>query len=162
MPTARTMMIAMTFVLLASCKPPKLPDEVNASNAVPPLTEPEAHSAFEATKAAWTSMDANRIKALYAKDIAGFDTAGPLVTDRETWDQNEDTYAAARIDKAKVLGKKIQMLGPDAFVVSFMARVSSTAEPRNDATLRCTDVYRRNAQGQVLIVNEHCSRLTGD
>ncbi len=124
------------------------------------VTEAEAGKVFDATVAAWQSMDAAKVKALYAPDVTGFDyTNGPLVPDRATWDKNQDAFVAAKLDKVNVVAKKIQLLGNDAFVVSSQSEGTSTALPANNTTFRCTDVYLRDASGTWPIVNENCSPM---
>lgn len=142
---------AVACVLLGACQKEDTP----AANVA--VDEVEAAKVFDATVAAWGSMDAAKIKALYAPDVAGFDYShAPLVTDRATWDKNQDGFAAAKLDTISVVEKKIQLLGPDAFVVSSTADGKSTAMPKNNAAFRCTDVYQRQPDGNWLIVNENC------
>jgi ketosteroid isomerase-like protein len=122
------------------------------------VTEAEAAKAFEATVQGWQSMDAARIKGLYAPDVAGFDYSYPgIVTDRAQWDKNQEAFASAKLDKVSVDEKKIQLLGPDAFVVTSLSTGTSTALPANRTIFRCTDVYRQEADGAWLIVNENCA-----
>lgn len=124
------------------------------------VTEAEASKAFDETVTAWQSMDAAKIKAVYAPDVTGFDyNDGPLVPDRAAWDKNQDAFAAAKLDKIDVVAKKIQLLGNDAFVVTSQSNGMSSATPTNNSTFRCTDVYRRDAAGAWLIVNENCSPM---
>lgn len=141
--------------LLGACQQAATPAPVATVAAV---TEEEAAKAFDATVAAWQSMDATRIKALYAPDVAGFDYSAPdLVSDRITWDKNQDAFAAAKLDSVKVTNKKIQLLDGDNFVVTSHSIGTSTATPASNFTFRCTDVYHRPGGGQFAIVNEHCS-----
>ena len=147
------------IALLTGCKQAAEAPAANATAAAA-VTQDEASKAFDATVAAWGSMDAARIKALYGPDIAGFDyTMGPLITDRATWDKNQDAFAGAKLDNVKVVSKKIQLLGPDAFVVTSQSSGTSTAMPKNNSVFRCTDVFQRDAAGSWPIVNEHCSPM---
>ena len=144
---------AAVCMMLGACQKAEAP----AATAV---TEADASTAFDATVAAWGSMDAAKVKALYAPDVAGFDySAAPLVTDRAIWDKNQDSFAAAKLDQISVTEKKIQLLGPDAFVVSSTSEGKSTAMPANNTKFRCTDIYRRQPDGTWLIVNENCGAL---
>lgn len=139
-------------VLLAACK-----SEAPATSSAPAVTEADAAKAFDATVAAWGSMDAAKVKGLYAPDVAGFDYAMPgLVSDRATWDKNQDGFAAAKLDKITVSEKKVQLLGNDAFVVTSASEGNSTAIPANKTQFRCTDIYQRQPDGKWLIVNENC------
>jgi ketosteroid isomerase-like protein len=125
-----------------------------------PVSEADAGKIADATVAGWTSMDAAKIKALYAPSIVGFDyTIGPLSTDRATWDKAQDLFAAAKIDSAVQTARKIQIVAPDVFVVSGTWDVKSSSTPANDGTVRCTDVYQKDASGHWPIVNEHCSAM---
>ena len=141
---------AAACLMLSACQKADAP-------AAAAVTEPDASAAFDATVAAWGSMDAAKVKALYASDVAGYDyTNAPLVTDRAIWDKDQDSFAAAKLDQITVTEKKIQLLGPDAFVVSSTSEGKSTAVPANNTTFRCTDIYQRQADGKWLIVNENC------
>ena len=104
-------MVTKTFVpmacllLLSGCNQPAT-SQPSAS-----VTEGEAGEVFAAALSAWQSMDAAKMKALYAPDFVGFDfTLAPLITDRSEWDKVEDAYAAAKIDALKVTEQKIQLL----------------------------------------------------
>lgn len=130
------------------------------TTAPPPVSEADAAKAADATVAAWTSMDAAKIKALYGPSVVGFDYAiGPLSTDRVTWDRAQDIFAAAKIDGAVQVSRKIQLLDSDVFVVSGVWDVTSSTMPASNGTVRCTDVYQKDANGHWPIVNEHCSAM---
>jgi hypothetical protein len=105
-------------------------------------------------------MDGARIKALYDKDIVGFDMNGLLVTNCDTWNANQDTYAVAKIDKAGVLSHKIQLPGPNSSSpVLYPASAAPPADERRHLALhRCLAAQR---EGRVFILNKHCSRLAG-
>ncbi len=157
--TRRTGAIGLVAMaaLLAGCQ-----SQPNATAkpaaAAPLISEADATKLADATEAAWLSMDAARIKALYAPGIVGFDIAAPpLATDRATWDKQQDAFAAAKLDKSVTKQRHIQVLDGDTFVVSGVWDLTSTATPANDARLRCTDVYEKAADGTWPIVNEHCS-----
>jgi ketosteroid isomerase-like protein len=140
--------------LLAGCQQAAAPADTTAAA----ITEAEASKVFDGTVAAWQSMDPAKVKAIYAPDVAGFDYSAPgLVSDRATWDKNQDAFAAAKLDSVKVSDKKIQILDGDNFIVTSLSQGTSTATPANNTTFRCTDVYHRQAGGEFAIVNEHCS-----
>ena len=153
-------MLTKTFVpfacllLLSGCNGEPAPQRS------PSVSYENAAEVFAAALSAWQSMDAAKMKALYAPDFVGFDfTLAPLITDRAEWDKVEDAYAAAKIDALNVTAQEIQLLGTDAFVASFVAEATSTAAPQNNGGFRCNDVFHRDASGAWLIVNEHCSVL---
>ena len=146
--------VAASCVLLAACEKAAAP----AAAEVAAVTEADASKAFDDTVAVWNSMDAAKIKALYAPDVAGFDAFyAPLVADRAAWDKNQDGFAAAKLDSIKVAAKKVQIVDGDTFIVSSVSDATSSTTPANNATFRCTDVYHRGADGQWTIVNENCS-----
>ena len=151
----KTLFATAAVALLGACSQPSEPAATATTAA---LTEADATKVTEATLAAWQSMDAAKIKAVYAPDVVGFDFAtAPLVTDRAAWDKAQDAFAAGQIDKITPTAQKVQIIGPDAFIYSMSGTNTSTAKPENNGALRCTDVFHRDASGAWLIVNEHCS-----
>ena len=145
---------AAACIMLGACQ------KIEVTAAAAAVTEAEVNQEFDATTAAWASMDAARIKALYGQNVAGFDfAAGPLVGDRAAWDKNQEGYAAMKIDKVNVVGKHIQILDAATFIVTSVTEDLSTTNPKSNALVRCTDVYHRDEQGKWPIVNEHCSAM---
>ena len=146
--------LAASCVLLAGCEKAAVPVAAEAAA----VTEAEASKAFDDTVVVWNSMDAAKIKALYAPDVVSFDIASPaLTTDRAAFDKNQDAFAAAKLDSVKVAEKKIQIVDGDTFIVSSVSDGTSSTIPANNATFRCTDVYHRGTDGKWWIVNENCS-----
>lgn len=130
----------------------------SAASLAAPITMAEATKHADATVTAWLSMNAAKIKALYGPGIVGFDmVVAPLVTDKATWNTNQDAFAAAKLDKAVEKQRKIQILDVDTFVVSGLWDLTSSAVPANAMTVRCTDVYEKRGESYWPIVNEHCS-----
>ena len=122
------------------------------------VSEADAAAAADATQAAWTSMDVGKIESVYAHDIVAFDPADPpLSTSWDNWDRLQKGYAAMKFDKMTVPDRKIQILGPDDFIVSGTGDMTSTDGAMKAASMRFTDVYHRQADGKWLIVNEHVS-----
>ena len=73
----------------------------------------------DATVEVWKSMDAAKIKALYAPSVEAYDFVAPgLSKDRAEFDKRQDAFAAAKLDGAKQVERKIQILSPDVFVMS--------------------------------------------
>ncbi len=121
-------------------------------------SEADAAKVADATVEVWKTMDAAKIKGLYAPSVEAFDFAAPgLSKDRAEFDKRQDDYAAAKLDQAKQVERKIQVLSPDVFVMSGTWEMSSSTMPANNATVRCTDVFQKDASGNWPIVNEHCS-----
>jgi ketosteroid isomerase-like protein len=126
------------------------------------ISSADAAKATDATVAAWQSMDAAKIDALYAPDVVGFDvSAPPLSTDRANWTKLQQGFAAMKFDHATVTRSKTQILDGEDFVFSSVANLTSTAGPVKAMAIRCTDVFRKQADGRFLIVNEHCSAVPG-
>lgn len=124
------------------------------------IGEADAAKATNATIAAWQSMDASKIDALYAPDIVGFDpTVPPLSTDRANWTKLQQGFAAMKFDRVAVTQSKTQILDGDAFIFSSVANLTGTAGSVKAMSVRCTDVYRKQPDGKFLIVNEHCSSV---
>jgi len=135
-------------------------DEANERGelAAKPITEADAKAVTDATISAWATMDAAKIDALYAPDVVGFDLmAVPLSTDRANWTKNQEGFAAAKFDKVTVTSSKTQILDDEDFIFSSVSDLTSTAGTMKAVTARCTDVFRKQADGKFLIVNEHCS-----
>lgn len=124
------------------------------------LSEADAAKITDATVATWQSMDASKIDGLYAPDIVGFDvSAAPLSTERSNWTKLQQGFAAMKFDHLTITQSKIQILGPDSFIFSSLGNLTSTVGTVKALTIRCTDVYHRQANDHFLIVNEHCSSV---
>ena len=122
----------------------------------------DATKVTDATVAAWQSMDAAKIDALYAPDVVGFDVAAaPLSTDRANWTKLQQGFAAMKFDHAAVTQSKTQILDGEDFIFSSVSNLTSTAGTVKALAIRCTDVFRKQADGKFLIVNEHCSAVPG-
>jgi ketosteroid isomerase-like protein len=134
-------------------------EPVNAATTGQEATsEAAAAEVADATVEVWKSMDAAKIKALYAPSVEAFDFAVPgLSKDRTEFDKRQDDYAAAKLDQAKQVERKLQVLSPNVFVMSGTWDMSSSTIPGNNAIVRCTDVFQKGASGNWSIVNEHCS-----
>jgi ketosteroid isomerase-like protein len=124
------------------------------------LSDADAAKITDATVATWQSMDASKIDALYAPDVVGFDiSAAPLSTDRANWTKLQQGFAAMKFDHLAISESKTQVLDPDTFVFSSLGNLTSSAGAVKALPIRCTDVFRRQADDKFLIVNEHCSSV---
>lgn len=149
---------AAACALLAGCNKAEAPAAPAAATTA--VTLAEAEKLADAMVKGWESKDAATIKALYAPDVVAFDYAyGPLEGDRATFDKAQDVFAAAQIDKEEQISRKIQLIGPDTFMVSGVWNGTSTAHPEMNGQVRCTDLFKKDAAGKWLIVNEHCSNM---
>ena len=131
--------LATATVGLGACQ--KAANAPAASAAM--ISEAEAGKIDDAAEAAWATMDAAKIKAVYGANIVGFDGSTPgLAHDRAAWDKLQDAFAAAKIDKIVQKDRVIQVLDADTFVVSGLpasAKVrteSMTGEKRAMAPVR--------------------------
>ena len=147
----------MTAVLIALAGCTKTTSTTTASTKAG-ISESDAAKIADDTLGVWRSMDAAKINATYAPEIAGFDMVMPaLISDRATWNKAADGFAAAKIDGIEATARKIQVLNADTFIVSQSDKITSSTLPKNNSAVRCTDVFERGVDGKWLIVNEHCS-----
>jgi len=124
------------------------------------ISESDAAKMTDATVATWQSMDAAKIDALYAPDVVGFDvSAAPLSMDRANWTKLQQGFAAMKFDHATITQSKTQILDGDDFVFSSVANLTSTSGSVKALSIRCTDVFHKQADDKFLIVNEHCSAV---
>ena len=152
--------LALGALSLTGCHRDRDDGDEHAKQHGAMISEAEARTATDATVATWASMDASKIDALYAPDVAGFDVAAPgLSTDRANWTKNQQAFADMKFDKVKVSESKTQILDDEDFIFSSTADATSTAGTVKAITIRCTDVFRKQADGKFLIVNEHCSAV---
>jgi ketosteroid isomerase-like protein len=129
-----------------------------APAAAAAVSEADAAAAADAAQAAWTSMDAAKIEAVYAPEIVAFDPGAPaLSTSWDNWHKLQQGFAAMKLDKVSVPDRKLQLLDSNTFVASGTANFTSTNGAVKKLALRFTDVYRKQADGRWLIVNEHAS-----
>ena len=134
----------------------------HGEHAATMISDADAAKVTDATVAAWQSMDAAKIDALYAPDVVGFDVAAaPLSTDRANWTKLQQGFAAMKFDHATITQSKTQILDGEDFIFSSVANLTSTAGSVKALAIRCTDVFRKQADGKFLIVNEHCSAVPG-
>lgn len=126
------------------------------------MSDADAAKITDATVATWQSMDAAKIDALYAPDVVGFDvSAAPLSTDRANWTKLQQGFAAMKFDRLAITQSKTQILDGDTFIFSSVGNLTSSAGSVKSLPIRCTDVYRKQADDKFLIVNEHCSSVPG-
>ena len=151
--------IALAATATFACKKAESP-KVSATAPAAALTETDASKIADATVDVWKSMDAAKIKALYAPSVEAYDYAAPtLAQDRAEFDKRQDVFASAKLDGAKQVERKIQVLSPDVFVMSGTWEMTSSTTPANNGSVRCTDVFQKDSSGAWPIVNEHCSTV---
>jgi ketosteroid isomerase-like protein len=144
-----------TMAATGACQKQAAPAEAATTAKI---SAADAAAAVEAAQAAWVSMDAAKIDALYAPDVVGFDPiAAPLSTERATWTKLQHGFAAMKFDHVDTPDRKIQILNDDTFVVSGTATFTSKDGPLKSMPMRFNDVYQKQPNGSFLIVNEHVS-----
>lgn len=158
----KTLPLTLTLtavIAIAGCDKNHKEADKDDRPAAAAMTDADAAKITDATVATWQSMDAAKIDALYAPDVVGFDVdAPPLSTDRANWTKLQQAFAAAKYDHVAVTQSKTQILDGDNFVFSSVADLTSSAGASKPASIRCTDVFHKQADGKFLIANEHCSR----
>jgi ketosteroid isomerase-like protein len=149
--------IAIVATTTVACRKADSP-QGSASQQAASITEADANKIADATVNVWTSMDAAKIKSLYAPSVEAYDyAAATLSKDRAEFDKRQDAYASAKLDGAKQVERKIQILSPEVFVMSGTWEMTSSTTPANNGAVRCTDVFQKDSTGAWPIVNEHCS-----
>ena len=149
--------IVLLAVGAAACNKATAPAAATAQEG---LSEADAAKVADATVATWTSMDAGKIKALYAPSVEAYDYAAPTMSkDRAEFDKRQDVFASAKLDGAKQVERNIQILSPDVFVMTGTWDMTSSSTPANNGGVRCTDVFQKDKSGNWPIVNEHCSTV---
>ena len=149
------LVIATAFAALAlsACKP--------ATGTRPPVTEAEAVRIAQQAEASFTSGDVNAIMRHYADSAVMVDAAAPAPSaDRKVqtgWARN---FVSMQPAEFTVPDRRIQLLGPDAFISSgteTFTVAAGAARPRVSA--RFSDVFQRQKDGAWKIVHEHVSMV---
>ena len=147
------LILILSIAALAACKP--------ATNARPAVTAAEAAKIAETAEASFTTGDVNAIMRHYAESAVMIDAASPSPSaDRKVqtgWARN---FVSMQPADFSVPDRRIQLLGPDAFISSgteTFTVAAGAARPRVSA--RFTDVFQRQKDGAWKIVHEHVSML---
>lgn len=147
----RTMVPMLLAIALAGCNQPQ--------GAHAPVSEAEATQIATAAEASFTGGKVDAIMTHYADGATMIDAAAPdPTTDRKIetgWARN---FASMDPKDYAVVGRHIQLLGPDAFVSSGIERFSVAAgTARPTVSARFTDVFQRQRDGRWQIIHEHVS-----
>lgn len=150
--------------MTAACQKPAATSAANsagpAATAAALVSDADAAAAADASQAAWVTMDAAKIDAVYAPDVVGFDPiAAPLSTDRANWTKLQQGFAAMKFNHVDIPDRKIQVLDGDTFIVSGTATFTGTDGPVKSMPMRFTDVYQKQSDGSWKIANEHTSQV---
>ena len=148
----RNLMVMMAAVtLIAGCK--------QAPSGQAPVTEAEATRIATAAEATFTTGDLGKIMDQYADNAVMIDASKPDPSaDRKVATDSARGFVSMKPADYHVVGRHIQLIGPDAFVSSGIEQftvAAGTARPTVSA--RFTDVFQRQADGKWKIVNEHVS-----
>jgi hypothetical protein len=147
----RRLFIMSLLVALAACE--------KAPPANPPVTVAEATQIAEHAEASFTKGDVKAIMAQYANNAVMIDAASPdPSTDRKVQSRWAQTFVSMQPANYRVLNRKIQLLGSDAFISSGIETFTVAAgAARPTVSARFTDVFQRQKDGSWKIVNEHVS-----
>jgi ketosteroid isomerase-like protein len=138
--------------ILTGCK-------LQHSGEAQPVTRAEAAKIAEAAERNFTTGDVKKIMAQYADGAVMFDASHPEPsTDRKVQTGWAQDFASMKPADYHVPDRRIQIVGPDAFVSSgteVFTVAAGAARPQISA--RFTDVFQRQSDGSWKIVNEHVS-----
>jgi ketosteroid isomerase-like protein len=123
-----------------------------------PVSEAQAAMIADETQTALASRNIAAVEARYSKAVIGFDPTDPkMSTSFENWDRLQKAFVAMQFDKLSMADRRIQVLDGDTFVVSGIATFTNSLAPASAMTVRMTQVYQRQDNGNFVIVTEHVS-----
>ena len=145
------LILALCFAALAACKP--------AAGTHPAVTAAEATEIAEKAEASFTTGDLRAIMRQYADSAVMIDAADPVPSaDRKVqtgWARN---FVSMKPADYQVPDRRIQLLGPDAFISSGTETFTVAAGAvRPTVSARFTDVFQRQRDGSWIIIHEHVS-----
>ncbi len=148
----RNMMGAVIAVaVLAGC--------AKAPSGQAPVTEAQAEQIATAAEATFTSGDIGKVMDQYADNAVMIDASKPDPSaDRKVATDSAKGFISMKPGDYHVIGRRIQLLGPDAFISTGIEQftvAAGTARPTVSA--RFNDVFQRQGDGKWKIVNEHVS-----
>lgn len=141
----------MAAALVAGCQ--------KAPSGQAPVTAAEAEQIAERAEASFTTGNADNIMAQYANKAVMFDAAaGDPSDDRKVQSAWAKNFNSMKPADYKVTQRRIQIVGPDAFVSSGIESFTVQAGvARPTVSARFTDVFQRQGDGSWKIVHEHVS-----
>lgn len=147
----RIAVASIALVLLTGC--------VKKPGDHAPVTEAEATSIAEKAEASFTTGNVDAIMAQYANGAVMIDASNAAPsTDRTVQTGWAKAFVSMKPTDYHVPDRRIQLLGPDAFISSGTETATieaGTARPTISA--RFTDVFQRQRDGSWKIVHEHVS-----
>ncbi len=124
-----------------------------------PVSQAEATAIAERAEASFTTGDVNAIMRQYANGAVMIDASNATPsTDRAVQTGWARAFVSMKPADYRVPDRRIQILGPDAFISSGteIATIQAGAA-RPTISARFTDVYQRQRDGSWKIVHEHVS-----
>jgi ketosteroid isomerase-like protein len=124
-----------------------------------PVTKAEATEIAEQAEASFTTGDVNAVMRQYAEGAAMIDASDPRPSiDRKVQTGWARTFVSMKPADYHVPDRRIQIVGPDAFVSSGTEIFTvSAGNARPTVSARFTDVFQRQPDGSWKIVHEHVS-----
>ncbi len=146
-----SLLIAGAVVALAACQ--------KAPSGQPAVTAAEAEKIAVAAEATFTTGDLGAIMNQYADGAEMIDASSPQPSaDRKVQTGWARAFTSMKPADYKVSGRRIQLLGGDAFVSSGIESFTVAAGTgRPTVSARFTDVFQRQSDGGWKIVAEHVS-----
>lgn len=147
----RSIVIALVGAALVGCE--------KAPSGQSPVTEAEALKVAEAAEGTYSTTDVSTMMNHYARNAVAFDPAHVEPTDDpktlEGWTKE---FISMKPADYTVANRHIQIVGPNAFVSSGVARMTVQAgQARPQVGVRFSQVYMRGKDGAWKIVHEHMS-----
>ncbi|MEO5810049.1 MAG: nuclear transport factor 2 family protein [Sphingomicrobium sp.] len=145
------LLIAATAIALAACQ--------KGPSGQPAVTAAEAERVAVAAEATFTTGDVGAIMDQYANGAEMIDASSPDPSgDRKIQTGWARAFTSMKPADYKVSGRRIQLLGGDAFVSSGIESFTVAAGAgRPTVSARFTDVFQRQSDGKWKIVAEHVS-----
>lgn len=129
-----------------------------AAEAAPPLAETQAGAILSDFAKAMGSMDLTAIDKWYANDIVAYEPGDSgRISGKVTMHVSNAQFVDMKFDKAEMPDPKIQILGPDLFIASGVAHLTSSAGKVKDAEIRYTEVFQKQADGSWQSIHENAA-----
>ena len=146
-----SILIASTAIVLVACQ--------KAPSGQPAVTAAEAEKVAVAAEATFTTGDVGAIMDQYANGAEMIDASSPDPSaDRKIQTGWARAFTSMKPADYKVSGRRIQLLGGDAFVSSGIESFTVAAGTgRPTVSARFTDIFQRQSDGKWKIVAEHVS-----
>ncbi len=147
----QSLVIAAAVIVLTACQ--------KAPSGQPAVTAAEAEKIAAAAEATFTTGDVGAIMEQYAEGAAMIDASSPQPSaNRKVQTGWARAFTSMKPADYKVSGRRIQLLGGDAFVSSGIESFTVAAGTgRPTVSARFTDVFQRQVDGKWRIVAEHVS-----